>query len=88
MRYNFDYCVFGFPNASDVGSSPCQTSTACGGLQTALEDGDLSSRNLNEFGYCDADGGAMTGTSYSKCLACVSAGGDTNFIANGECTRS
>lgn len=84
LRYNFDYCVFGFPNATDiVGSSPCQTSTACGGLQVAMEDGNLKPNNFTTFGYCDANGGAATPQTYAKCLACISAGGDTTYIANG-----
>jgi hypothetical protein len=50
----------------------------------ALEDGGLDPNNSTEFSYCDADGGAMTGTFYSKCLACVSASGDSNYVANGR----
>lgn len=50
----------------------------------ALEDGKLSTHNLDEFGYCDADGKAITGPSYAKCLACVGASGETNYITNGE----
>ncbi len=84
LRYNFDYCVFGFPNNTAVGSNPCQTSTACGLLQKSLEDGNLNSRSLTEYGYCDADGGSMMGSSYATCLACVSASGDTNYVANCE----
>ncbi|KAJ9143726.1 LPXTG-domain-containing protein [Pleurostoma richardsiae] len=82
LRYNFDYCIFGFPNATDVGSSPCITETACGELEAALQDGNLDSTDLSQYGYCDADGSVMTGEFYDKCLACVSASGDTNYITN------
>lgn len=84
LRYSFDYCVFGYPNATNVGSNPCITSTACGGLETALKDGDLKSQGLQAYAYCDADGAAMTGDSYNRCLACVSASGDDDYIGNGK----
>lgn len=84
LRYSFDYCVFAYPNGTGSGSNPCETSTACGKLQGALTYDSLSTANsdLDEFGYCDADGGSVTGTSYQSCLNCISASGDTNFIAN------
>lgn len=86
LRYSFDYCVYGYPNGSSSGSNPCETSTACGTLRTAMEYGNLST-DSSEFGYCDADGGSATGQYYDACLNCVSAGGDTNYIANGESCR-
>lgn len=82
MRYNVDYCLFGFPNATGVGTSPCTTSMACGPLEGALEDGNLDAHDLVEYSYCSANGSAMTGDFYDRCLGCVSAGGDTNYLAN------
>lgn len=85
LRYSFDSCVFAFPNGAGAGSNPCETSTACGALKTALEYGNLSTSGVNsdEFGYCDAGGGSMTGQYYQACLNCISASGDTNYTANG-----
>ncbi|GKT49160.1 uncharacterized protein ColSpa_09341 [Colletotrichum spaethianum] len=74
MRYSFDYCIFGYPNATGVGSGPCMTSTACGALETALTDGELDPAKSSQYSYCDADGGAMLGSAYDKCLSCVRAG--------------
>ncbi|CAN8095339.1 unnamed protein product [Discula destructiva] len=84
LRYSFDYCVFGYPNGTGSGSNPCETSTACGNLQNALEYDSLSPNNSvsNEFGYCDADGSSVTGRYYQACLNCVSASGDAIYIAN------
>ncbi|KAJ0116276.1 hypothetical protein J7T55_005222 [Diaporthe amygdali] len=79
LRYSFDHCVYGFPNGTGSGSNPCETSTACGALKTALEDGDLSTTG-SQFGYCDD--GAVTGEFYSACLTCVGSSGDTRYIAN------
>ncbi|KAI1340924.1 hypothetical protein F5Y15DRAFT_36275 [Xylariaceae sp. FL0016] len=80
LRYTFDYCVFGFPNATDVGSSPCATSTACGQLKASLEEGQLSSNNPS-YGYCSVDG-AMTGDSVPGCISCVAASEDQEYLAN------
>ncbi|ROW11660.1 hypothetical protein VPNG_05600 [Cytospora leucostoma] len=81
LRYSFDHCVFGFPNGTGSGSNPCETSSACGPLKVALEHGNLSTTS-SQFGYCDADGGSVTGQYYDACLECVSADGDTQYIAN------
>ncbi|KAK2004495.1 LPXTG-domain-containing protein [Colletotrichum falcatum] len=82
MRYSFDYCVFGYPNATGVGSSPCMTSTACGALEKALTDGELDPEKSSQYSYCDADGGAVLGPAYDKCLSCVRAGGEHYYLAN------
>lgn len=84
LRYSFDYCVFAYPNGTGSGSNPCETTTACGQLESALTYDSLSSAGSvsDEFGYCDADGGSVTGTHYQSCFNCVSASGDTNYIAN------
>lgn len=84
LRYSFDYCVFAYPNGTGSGSNPCETTTACGQLESALTYDSLSSAGSisDEFGYCAADGGSVTGTHYQSCWNCVSASGDTNFIAN------
>ncbi|KAF6845138.1 LPXTG-domain-containing protein [Colletotrichum musicola] len=81
-RYAFDYCIFGYPNATGVGSNPCMTSTACGGLEAALIDGELDPEKSGQYSYCDADGGAMLGPAYDKCLSCVRAGGEHYYLAN------
>ncbi|OHE97771.1 LPXTG-domain-containing protein [Colletotrichum orchidophilum] len=82
LRYSFDYCIFGYPNATGVGSNPCMTSTACGVLETALIDGVLDPTKSSQYSYCDADGGAMLGSAYDKCLSCVRAGGDHYYLSN------
>ncbi len=81
LRYTFDYCIFGFPDAKDVASTPCSTETACGELQTALTDDRLKGTKL-DYSYCSAGGGAMTGPAVEKCLACVAASDDQHFLAN------
>ncbi|KAI2606542.1 hypothetical protein GGR54DRAFT_437065 [Hypoxylon sp. NC1633] len=79
LRYTFDYCIFGFPNATGVASTPCSTSFACGELQGAFTDDKLKT---HDYSFCTADGGAMNDDTESKCLSCVAATEDQNFLAN------
>ncbi|KAI0490410.1 hypothetical protein F4859DRAFT_7179 [Xylaria cf. heliscus] len=81
LRYAFNNCIFGFPNAVGIPSSPCTTSTACGALEAALTGDDLSPKNL-DYSYCDADGGVITSSSTSKCMTCVGASDDQGFLVN------
>ncbi|KAI1505628.1 hypothetical protein F5X99DRAFT_428747 [Biscogniauxia marginata] len=81
LRYTFDYCIFSFPNATEIASTPCSTSTACGQLETALTDGLLDLNNL-DYSYCAVDGGAMTSELIPKCVSCVAASDDQGFLAN------
>lgn len=37
----------------------------------------------DKFGYCDANGGSVTGEYYQACLNCVKASGEANHVANG-----
>lgn len=80
LRYNFDHCVFG-PNGTESGLTPCAIDLACGSLKSALEYGNLSTSSP-EFGYCDADGGSVTGVYHDACHSCVSSSGTTQYVAN------
>ncbi|KAM6522428.1 hypothetical protein FALCPG4_012088 [Fusarium falciforme] len=83
MRYSFDYCVFGYPNATGVGSGPCITSEACGPLEDALKAGITEpDDDRKQYGYCDTDGKAMLGDAYAKCHACVKADSSHTIISN------
>ncbi|KAK8063430.1 LPXTG-domain-containing protein [Apiospora saccharicola] len=84
LRYTFDHCIFGFPNATDIESTPCSTSTACGGLENALTGDKLKVKGgLEPYGFCTADGGAMADdATILKCTSCVSASQDQKNLAN------
>ncbi|KAI0130047.1 hypothetical protein BJ170DRAFT_298301 [Xylariales sp. AK1849] len=82
LRYTFDYCIFGFPNASDVASTPCSTSTACGGLENALTNDNLDANSVQAYEYCAADGAAMSSDSVGKCVACIAASDGQSYLAN------
>ncbi|KAM5342556.1 hypothetical protein ACJ41O_013522 [Fusarium nematophilum] len=82
LRYSFDYCVFGFPNATGIDSSPCVTSEACGPLAAALKQGITDPDDRKQYGYCDADGKAMLGDAYAKCYACVKADRTQTIVSN------
>lgn len=81
-RYAMSYCVFGFPNATGVGSSPCMTTTACEPLQASLEYGIREPQDSTQYGYCSVNGSAMTHSTYSNCLECIGTTGETQFLSN------
>lgn len=82
LRYSFDYCVFGYPNASGIGSNPCVTSEACGPLEDALKTGIMSPDDRAQYDYCAADSGAMLGSSYESCYSCVRADRSHTYLSN------
>ncbi|KAK7959521.1 uncharacterized protein PG986_004375 [Apiospora aurea] len=84
LRYTFDHCIFGFPNATDTESTPCSTSKACGGLENALTSDKLNVKGgLEPYGFCAADGGAMVNAPFiHQCASCVSASQDQKYLAN------
>ncbi|KAH6626081.1 hypothetical protein B0J18DRAFT_464127 [Chaetomium sp. MPI-SDFR-AT-0129] len=83
MRYTAAYCIFGYPNATDVDQTPCMTSTACGHLQAAVEHGVPDPKGTTAYSYCMAGKGEAANTaSYDGCIPCVSAERTTNYLAN------
>lgn len=78
LRYTFDYCIFGFPNATGVASTPCSTSFACGELKDALTGDNLKK---SDYSYCPGSG-AMADDVVSKCLSCVAASDDQDYLTN------
>ncbi|WXC62729.1 hypothetical protein SNK03_008559 [Fusarium graminearum] len=82
MRYSFDYCIFGYPNATGISSGPCVTSEACGPIEDALKEGITEPKDRKKYGYCDTDGKSMLGDSVAKCQACVKADSSQTIISN------
>ncbi|KAK3403191.1 hypothetical protein B0T20DRAFT_486154 [Sordaria brevicollis] len=83
LRYTLSYCLFGYPNATDVETTPCSTSMACGPLQQSLEHGIPDPKDTTTSSYCSADDGyASDSTIYGHCTSCLAAGGESNYLAN------
>ncbi|CRJ83597.1 hypothetical protein BN1708_009082 [Verticillium longisporum] len=82
LRYTLGHCIFGFPNSTGIGSGPCLTSSACGPLEDALTDNLSELDSTSQYGYCDADGGAMTSDAFGRCLDCVKVGGEHHLLSN------
>ncbi|KAF4982908.1 hypothetical protein FZEAL_1563 [Fusarium zealandicum] len=82
LRYSFDYCIFGYPNATDINSSPCVTSEACGPLEAALKGGIIEPDDRKQYDYCDATGKVMLGDAYAKCQSCVKADRTHTIVSN------
>ncbi|KAK5631150.1 hypothetical protein RRF57_006865 [Xylaria bambusicola] len=81
LRYTFDNCIFGFPHAVGIPSTPCSTSTACGALENALTQDGLNPKSL-DYSFCNVDGGVITSSSLEKCASCVGASEDQGFLVN------
>ncbi|KAK3952795.1 hypothetical protein QBC32DRAFT_134041 [Pseudoneurospora amorphoporcata] len=83
LRYTLSYCLFGYPNATDVETTPCSTSMACGPLQQSLQHGVPDPKDTTASSYCSADDGyASDPDIYVHCTSCLTAGGESNYLAN------
>ncbi|KAK7432736.1 hypothetical protein QQZ08_000596 [Neonectria magnoliae] len=82
LRYSFDYCIFGYPNASDVGSNPCMTSEACGPLEAAMKYGITDPDDRAQYDYCEADNKAMLSSAFESCYSCVRADRTHTYLSN------
>ncbi|KAG7127757.1 hypothetical protein HYQ45_012399 [Verticillium longisporum] len=76
LRYAVSYCLFGYPENEDVGSSPCLTSTACEPLQRAVTYNELEP-NGTAYGYCST----WIHDQLPRCASCLRAGSN-HFLAN------
>ncbi|KAF9881196.1 lpxtg-domain-containing protein [Colletotrichum karsti] len=76
LRYAISYCIYGFPENPNVGSSPCLTRTACEPFQNAIKYGDLAS-NGTEYDYCTEWDHNLVG----GCTSCLRAG-DNHYLTN------
>ncbi|CAM1508341.1 Fc.00g051890.m01.CDS01 [Cosmosporella sp. VM-42] len=82
LRYSFDYCIFGYPNAVDVGSNPCMTSEACGPLDEALKAGIKDPAHREQYDYCNTEGKPMLSDAVERCRSCVKADSSHSFMSN------
>ncbi|TVY84303.1 hypothetical protein LSUE1_G002728, partial [Lachnellula suecica] len=77
LRYAVSWCLFGYPNNTQVGDSPCVTSTACGQLQGAIEYDSLSSA-AGAYSFCPL----YTPTLVNKCTNCTSLQTSEFYLTN------
>jgi len=77
LRYAVSWCLYGFPNNTKVGDSPCVTSTACGQLSGAFEFDSLSP-DAGAFSYCPIYQSLLV----NKCTACTSIQTSEFYITN------
>jgi hypothetical protein len=83
LRYTFGFCIFGYPNATGIGSNPCMTSEACGPLEGAFTQGIKNpSKDDDQFAYCTSDGKTIFEDKYPSCLACVSSDNNRRYLSN------
>ncbi|RDA93428.1 hypothetical protein CP533_2617 [Ophiocordyceps camponoti-saundersi (nom. inval.)] len=81
LRYALSYCLFGYPGNSQLGSTPCITSKACGPFREATLYGNLSTR-YKGYDYCErwpiSKGGDVD---YKACAECLQAA-ENPYLAN------
>ncbi|EPE29709.1 hypothetical protein GLAREA_00869 [Glarea lozoyensis ATCC 20868] len=77
MRYAVSWCLFGFPNNTDVGSTPCTIGFSCGPLQPAFEYDGLSP-NSPALAYCPG----YVSTTVHSCSNCLKNQNDKTFLNN------
>ena len=83
LRYTVDYCVLGFPNATDVEvGGPCATSESCGALEKALKNGIIDPAYSEPYDYCDEDDGVLLSDYMDNCLSCVGASSGHAYLSN------
>ncbi|KAI9646975.1 hypothetical protein NHQ30_004976 [Ciborinia camelliae] len=52
LRYAISWCLFGFPNNTEVEDTPCITSLSCAPMKNAIEYGNLTTSGIAEYDYC------------------------------------
>ncbi|KAI0408029.1 hypothetical protein F4802DRAFT_447082 [Xylaria palmicola] len=81
IRYSVDVCLFGFPDASKVISSPCSINWACQPLQKALEAGGLDGTR-DQLEYCSADGNFTSAHHIDDCVKCLASSPKQGYLSN------
>jgi hypothetical protein len=83
LRYTTAYCLFGYPNATDISSTPCTIEEACGRLEDSIKHGIPDPRGTTAYSYCSAGGSeAMDSANFESCVPCLAAGQTTDYLAN------
>ncbi|KAH8598095.1 hypothetical protein B0O99DRAFT_506613 [Bisporella sp. PMI_857] len=77
LRYAISWCLFGFPNNSAVGDTPCTTSTACGPIEGGLEFDGLNP-NASTYAYC----ALVPEVNVPKCHSCLSNQDQQFYLTN------
>jgi hypothetical protein len=76
LRYSVSWCLWGYPNNTNVPGTPCITHFACGTLENAIKYNNLET-NTTEFGYCSQWEYDLV----PRCTACL-AQGNQHTLAN------
>ncbi|KAH8794625.1 hypothetical protein BGZ57DRAFT_866801 [Hyaloscypha finlandica] len=77
LRYAVSWCLFGYPNNTNVPSTPCITSTACQPIENAIEFDSLNAAAAT-YSYC----ALMSAVAVPKCNACLAQQKDQIYINN------
>ncbi|QSZ30911.1 hypothetical protein DSL72_000469 [Monilinia vaccinii-corymbosi] len=78
LRYAMSWCIFGFPNNTDVENTPCITSLSCGLMKSTIEYGNLTTHGQSEYGYCSN----LATNLISQCQNCLKISTATYYLSN------
>ncbi|KAG9235295.1 hypothetical protein BJ875DRAFT_374536 [Amylocarpus encephaloides] len=78
LRYAVSWCLFGYPNNTNVGSTPCTIGFSCGPLEKAFEYDSLSPQTTT-LGYCSQN---YHSTTIQACKNCLGAQTEKKFLNN------
>ncbi|KAF7920004.1 uncharacterized protein EAE98_009238 [Botrytis deweyae] len=78
LRYAMSWCLFGFPNNTDVEDTPCITSLSCAPMKNAIEYGNLTTDAQTEYGYCSD----IATNQIAECQNCLEISRATYYLNN------
>ncbi|KAH8771997.1 hypothetical protein F5883DRAFT_415368 [Diaporthe sp. PMI_573] len=81
LRYASSVCLYDYPSHNKTTTTPCDLNSACAPLQGALEYGGLRPENGTEYGYCQAENGALDATGIDDCVTCLQSSSSA-YVAN------
>lgn len=83
LRYTAASCLWNYPNATGLGSTPCVTELACGPLNKTVKHGILNPSDVEPYSYCSvANNAGMSHEVFDRCTSCISADHSTRYLAN------
>lgn len=78
-----DFCIFGVPASSEIGSNVCATSEACGKMFNPWTSDVKNGSRSDEFAYC-----GKNDEPFGPCVDCVRADSSQTKLASCKSTTS
>ncbi|KAI6252551.1 hypothetical protein MCOR03_005420 [Pyricularia oryzae] len=82
LRYAANVCLYNYPEAVQNKSFACDIPSSCGGLKTALREGDLKAESITQLEYCSADNEKMKAWAIKSCTSCLWNAPESKYLSN------